>query len=297
MLKKPADIISLLRPRQWTKNLLLFAGLIFSNHFTEADRIGKAILAFIVFCLLSAIVYIVNDYKDAESDRLHPLKSKRPIASGAISKTAALFLAGCLVIPLTLLTAFFFEPRFQVLSVTYLVVMILYSLWLKHIVILDLMIVSIGFVMRAVGGIYAIEKPSETIHVTPWFLTCVMFLALFIVICKRRHEIILLSDDAKSHRPVLEHYSPLFLDQMVNVATTATVMSYALYVILGTPATLGGNNMIFTVPFVLYGIFRYLYLVYKKEKGGSPEILVFQDISLLITVILWLISVILILYF
>lgn len=295
MINSSKEILTLLRPRQWTKNLLVFAGIVFSNHFLELDRIGNAVLAFVVFCLLSSIVYIVNDYRDCESDKLHPLKSKRPIASGAISKRDALILAGVLLFPVLVLLFTFFQVRFQVLSLLYLTLMLLYSVWLKHIVILDLLIVSLGFVMRAVAGIFAIERPAETIHVTPWFLTCVLFLALFIVICKRRHEIVLLSEDAKSHRPVLEHYSPIFLDQMVNVATTATVMSYALYVILGAPER-GGDKMIITLPFVLYGVFRYLYLVYRKDEGGSPEILIFQDVSLLLTVVFWLTSVMLILY-
>ena len=295
MLASTTNILKLLRPRQWTKNLLLFAGLIFSQHFTEPPRILKAALGFVVFCLLSSIVYVVNDLKDSESDRLHPLKSLRPIASGAVSKSRARMVAVGLCIPALLIIFMFFGIRFQVLSLAYLVMMLLYSIWLKHVVILDLMIVSLGFVLRAAGGIFAIEYPGESIMITPWFITCIMFLALFVVICKRRHEIVLLSDEAKSHRPVLEHYSPLFLDQMINVATTATVISYALYVTL--PAVSGrSGQMVITLPFVLYGIFRYLYLVYKKDEGGSPEILLFQDFSLLAVVVMWLIAVVLILY-
>lgn len=296
MISTTLHIFHLLRPRQWTKNFLLFAGLIFSNHFREPDRVGKAGLAFVVFCMLSSVVYIVNDIRDAEADRNHPLKCKRPIAAGLISKSLALLVA--FVVSLLSLTIIFaaFEVRFQLVSLSYLVMMLLYSVWLKHIVILDLMIVSLGFVMRAVAGIFAIEYIGENIQVTPWFITCIMFLALFVVICKRRHEIVLLSVEARSHRPVLEHYSPLFLDQMINVATTATVISYALYVTLGVQEQARAKYMVLTLPFVLYGIFRYLYLVYKKDEGGSPEILLFQDLSLLIVVVLWLISVLLILY-
>lgn len=296
MIFATANILQLLRPRQWTKNLLLFAGLIFSNHFTEPDRIVKAVVGFFVFCLLSSVIYIVNDAHDADSDRNHPLKCRRPIASGAVSIPVAVVVAAALLTLALVLLYLNFQFKFNAISMGYLVMMLLYSIWLKHIVILDLMIVSLGFVIRAVAGIFAIEYAGETITVTPWFITCIMFLALFVIICKRRHEIILLSDDARSHRPVLEHYSPLFLDQMINVATTATVISYALYVTLGVPDTPRSEFMVLTLPFVLYGVFRYLYLVYKRDEGGSPEILLFQDLSLLLVVVLWLITVTLILY-
>lgn len=296
MITASSNILRLLRPRQWTKNLLLFAGLIFSNHFAEPDRIISAVLGFFVFCMLSSIIYVINDIRDAETDRLHPLKCKRPIAAGQVSPSMALGVAAILLIIAGILLLFYFGVRFQVISLAYLILMIAYSIWLKHVVILDLMIVSIGFVIRAVAGVFAIEKAGEIIEITPWFITCIMFLALFVVICKRRHEIVLLSDEARSHRPVLEHYSPIFLDQMINVATTATVISYALYVTLGVQDQPRSKHMVLTLPFVLYGIFRYLYLVYKREEGGAPETLLFQDLSLLGVVILWLLSVILILY-
>ena len=278
--------------------MLLFAGLIFSGHFSEPARIIHSVLAFVTFCLLSSIIYVINDVRDADIDRVHPLKCKRPIASGAVSRSIALSVAAALAIATAILLVIFFPGlRFRAVAVLYLVMMLAYSIWLKHVVILDLMIVSLGFVIRAVAGVYAIENPGERIEVTPWFITCIMFLALFVVICKRRHEIVLLSDDAISHRPVLEHYSPLFLDQMINVATTATVISYALYVTLGTHQQPRSQSMVLTLPFVLYGIFRYLYLVYKRDEGGAPESLLFQDYSLLAVVILWLVTVIAILYF
>lgn len=282
-------IIQELRPKQWTKNLLLFAGVIFSNHFREPDRLMAAFIGFVVFCALSGVVYIINDVKDAESDRNHPLKRKRPIASGQLPISVALGV-GALLVTAALLTAFEMNAKFGRISLFYFVLMVLYSVALKHVVILDLLIVSIGFVIRGVAGVFAIEKAGESIQITPWFITCVLFLALFIILCKRRHEVVLLSASARHHRPVLEHYSPVFLDQMVNVATTATVMSYALYVTLGV-AGRGFDNMVYTLPFVLYGVFRYLYLVYKRDEGGSPELLLLQDPSLLINVLLWLIAV------
>lgn len=290
------NIVRLIRPKQWVKNFLLFAGLIFSDHFTEPDRIGKAGLAFLVYCLFASTIYIINDLHDVESDKLHPRKKHRPLAAGQVTRSQAIALAGIFGVVGLVLTVVLFGWRFQAITLSYFVLMFLYTFWLKHQVILDLMVISAGFVIRSVAGIYAIEYEGEVITITPWFITCIMFLSLFVVICKRRHEITLLSDGAVSHRPVLEHYSTLFLDQMINVATTATVISYALYVTLGVQDRPGGNYMVLTLPYVLYGVFRYLYLVYQKDEGGAPESLLFHDKVLLITVVLWLLTVILIMY-
>ena len=290
------NIVRLIRPKQWVKNFLLFAGLIFSDHFTEPDRIGKAGLAFLVYCLFASTIYIINDLHDVESDKLHPRKKHRPLAAGQVTRSQAIALAGIFGVVGLVLTVVLFGWRFQAITLSYFVLMFLYTFWLKHQVILDLMVISAGFVIRSVAGIYAIEYEGEVITITPWFITCIMFLSLFVVICKRRHEITLLSDGAVSHRPVLEHYSTLFLDQMINVATTATVISYALYVTLGVQDRSGGNYMVLTLPYVLYGVFRYLYLVYQKDEGGAPESLLFHDKVLLITVVLWLLTVILIMY-
>ena len=295
MLRIFPAVLQELRPKQWTKNLLLFAGIIFSNHFREQVRLLHAVYGFIIFCALSGAIYIINDIRDAESDRNHPLKCKRPIASGALPVAiAAGVCVGLLVVGIG--WAYVINPRFGNLSVFYFVLMVLYSMGLKHVVILDLMIVAIGFVIRGIGGVLVIEKAGESIPITPWFVTCVLFLALFVVLCKRRHELVLLSASARHHRPVLEHYSPAFLDQMVNVATTATVMSYALYVTLGVQQHGDKQTMVYTLPFVVYGVFRYLYLVYKREEGGSPELLLLQDPSLLICVLLWLGTVTAIMY-
>jgi 4-hydroxybenzoate polyprenyltransferase len=284
-----------LRPKQWTKNLLLFAGVLFSNHFRERARIRDAFYGFVIFCGLSGVIYIINDIKDAESDRQHPLTCQRPIASGALPVGVAVLVATILIV-VVLAWAYYLNTPFGHLALFYFLLMVMYSLVLKHLVILDLLIVAIGFVIRGIGGVLAIEHPNEHIPITPWFVTCVLFLALFIVICKRRHELVMLSASARHHRPVLEHYSPAFLDQMVNVATTATVMSYALYVTLGVQQKGNMRAMVYTLPFVIYGVFRYLYLVYKRDEGGSPELLLLQDYSLLFCVVLWLITVTLIMY-
>ncbi|MGB9691853.1 MAG: decaprenyl-phosphate phosphoribosyltransferase [Candidatus Sumerlaeaceae bacterium] len=290
-------LIEELRPKQWTKNLLLFAGLIFSRHALEADRILRAATAFFLFCCVSSVVYLINDLADLEADRQHPFKRKRPLASGAISPRLAAHVAGILAL-VGVAGSFALNMRFGLLGLLYLVTMIAYSLRLKHMVILDVLVVAIGFVMRAVGGILAIEYPEEKIRITPWFIVCVLFLALFIAICKRRHELLLLSDSATNHRPVLDDYSHQLLDQMVSVATAATVISYALYVTLGVrpEATRHHEFLIFTVPFVLYGIFRYLYLVYKREEGGAPEALLLQDLPLIVNILSWLVVMFVIFY-
>ncbi len=305
MLRLIAALLKEMRPKQWTKNALLFAGIIFSQHLGELPRLLDAISGFLIFCGLSSVIYIFNDLHDIQSDRAHPLKRNRPLASGALPVPVAIA-AGIFLAAGSLVWSFAVNWRFGAIAAGYFALMLLYTSVIKHVVILDLLVVALGFVIRAVAGVLAIENPGETLRITPWFLTCVMFLALFIVICKRRHEILLLSTEAKQHRPVLEHYSEAFLDQMVSLATTATVMSYTLYAILGVrdmpkePGALmspkSHDTMVYTVPFVLYGVCRYLYLVYKKEEGGAPENLVLQDWSLLINVLLWLTVIVYIFY-
>jgi 4-hydroxybenzoate polyprenyltransferase len=280
-------IIHELRPKQWSKNLLLFAGLVFSHNLGDWVRVAYAIAAFAVFCGLSGAVYIINDIWDLESDRQHPLKANRPIASGRLPMRLASGVAVFLAFA-SLAGSYAINAGFGLVATLYFLLMVLYSVALKHVVILDLMIVALGFVIRAVAGVKAIELHGQHIPITPWFITCVMFLALFIAICKRRHELLLLAESAANHRPVLEEYSQAFLDQMVSVATAATVISYALYVVLGVPHR---EQMIWTLPFVLYGIFRYLYLVYKRDEGGTPEAMVLQDPGLLINVLVWLATV------
>lgn len=286
-------IIQEMRPKQWTKNLLLFAGVIFAHRLGQFDRVLSAAGAFAIFCGLSGAIYLFNDIRDADSDRQHPLKRKRPIASGALSMHTAILAALVLSI-VALVLSFTLNLRFGVSALVYFVMMILYSIWLKHVVIWDLMIVALGFVIRAVAGVEAIERHGEAIEITPWFITCVLFLALFIAICKRRHELVLMAHTARNHRPVLEHYSEPFLDQMVSIATAASIMSYALYVNVMRDEALQQPRyrmLIWTLPFVVYGIFRYLYLVYKKEEGGSPETLLLRDAPLLLDVLLWTILV------
>lgn len=254
----------------------------------------KAVFAFAIFCGLSSAVYIINDMKDIEQDKAHPVKKFRPIAAGQISMQ----FAGCLAAILSVVSIFFaftINKFFGLYAVAYFVSMFSYTMILKHVVILDLMIVAIGFVIRAIAGVEAIRYIiPEEVPISPWFITCTLFLALFIVICKRRHELILLNNNAGNHRKVLDEYSPAFLDQMVSIATSVTVISYALYTVTGTK--FDSSKMVLTIPFVLYGILRYLYLVYRRDEGGAPDTLLFKDKNLLINVALWLIVVALILY-
>lgn len=289
-------LLRAMRPRQWTKNLLLFAGLIFSHHLTSPGRILMACAGFVCFCCLSSAVYLINDLRDRETDREHPTKKFRPLASGELSASAAI--AGAIaLVAIAAVIAFFLSIPFQAAAAVYFGLMLFYSLGLKHVVVLDLMIVAAGFVLRAIAGVKAIELAGETIDVTPWFTICVFFLALFIVICKRRHEIVLLSGDALQHRPVLEHYTPHFLDQMISVATAATVLSYSLYTILGQPLGKRPEMLPLTIPFVLFGVFRYLYLVYGRNEGGAPEFLILEDRALQINVLLWVLCISAMLYF
>jgi 4-hydroxybenzoate polyprenyltransferase len=285
-------LIQSLRPKQWTKNLLLFAGVIFTANLKNPTLLGRSFAGFVIFCLLSGVVYIINDIKDAISDRNHPEKKNRPIASGRLSPGVAYAVIFILGIP-SLAASFFLGLMFGICATVYVLLVTLYSLYLKHYVILDLMLVAMGFVLRAIAGIAVIRTPGYVPEITPWFFSCTLFLALFLAICKRRHEILLLNSGATEHRPVLEEYSPAFLDQMVAITTTATIMSYALW---STVGKFVNYKMFYTLPFVLYGILRYLYLVYKKEEGGAPEIILLKDRSLLIDILLWLIFTIFLLY-
>ncbi|RXT04523.1 decaprenyl-phosphate phosphoribosyltransferase [Ammoniphilus sp. CFH 90114] len=277
-------IIQQLRPKQWTKNLLVFAAPVFAEKFIDIQAVTVTLLAFICFCFTASTVYILNDIMDVEKDRLHPEKSKRPIASGALSIRTAIFI-GVFLLLSSLLIAYLVEPLFAAVLIIYFVVNVFYSISLKHVVIVDVMIIALGFVLRGFSGAIVIE-----VHMTAWFILCTMLLALFLALSKRRHELELFSGDKLKQRRVLEHYSTGLLDQMISIVTSATIMSYSLYA-----ATTGPNTyMMWTIPFVLYGIFRYLYLVHMKEGGGSPEKVLLDDKHILGTVVLFGLSVMII---
>ncbi|CAG7639234.1 Decaprenyl-phosphate phosphoribosyltransferase [Paenibacillus solanacearum] len=283
----PIRYLALMRPRQWTKNLLVFAALIFSVKQAEPVMLLQAAIGFVLFCLVSSCVYILNDYVDRERDRLHPEKKHRPLASGAIHPQTAL-LFGLALLAVCLTAAFRFHALFGAVLTAYFCMNVLYSFRLKHVVIMDLLVVAAGFVLRAVGGGLVIDRP-----VTPWFLICTLLLALFLAIGKRRHELFLLQSGKGAHRKVLESYSMEMLNQMSGIVTTATMMSYALFTFTSGHTI----HLMWTLIFVLYGMFRYLYLIHIEGKGGRPEKLLLEDKHILLTVVLYGFSVVCILLF
>ncbi len=283
-----------LRPEQWTKNLIVFAGLLFQPGARELFNpvaLGRTVTAFAAFCLLSGVVYVFNDIVDREADRRHPVKSSRPIASGAISPVLAGSLAAILTIG-ALGMSFLLSWSFGVVAVSYLVLQALYSGPLKHIVILDVLTIAFGFVLRAVAGAVAIDVP-----IFHWLLVVTLLLALFLALSKRRHELVMLADGAIGHRPILGEYSPYLLDQMISVVTASTLVAYIFWCISPETSQKFGTDLLgLTIPFPLYGIFRYLYLVHQREGGGSPSDMLMNDRPLLVCVALWVLAVVVILY-
>lgn len=271
-------ILASLRPKQWTKNLVVFAGLIFSRNVTNWTMLLETWATFFAFCAVVGSGYLINDILDREKDRVHPVKKDRPIASGRLSVTRAWTVA-VVLIAVTLAASFFVSPWLPLFLAGYLVLQLLYALLLKHLVIVDVLVISAGFVLRAVAGAVVIG-----VSISPWLVVCAMLLALFLALAKRRAELVLLEDDAASHRRNLEHYSIALVDQMTGVTASATLVSYALYTFTAFEQSKG---MMLTIPFVLYGIFRYLYLVHKHLRGGSPEQVLLTDMPLLIDIVLW----------
>jgi 4-hydroxybenzoate polyprenyltransferase len=285
------NLLITLRPGQWTKNLLVFAGVLFGRRLFELPAVGAAVGAFIIFCALSGVVYIVNDITDRATDRLHPLKATRPIASGALPvSTAAAF--AIVIAAGALAASVVVSWRFAGVAVAYLTLQSLYSGPLKHLVIIDVLTIAVGFVLRAVAGAVAVE-----VEISHWLLVCTILLALFIALAKRRHEIVLLANGAPHHRPILGEYSPYLLDQMIAVVAAATLIAYIFYTVSPeTQEKFGTPWLGLTIPFPLYGIFRYLYLVHRREGGGSPADLLLTDRPLLACVALWALAVTLIIY-
>lgn len=280
-----------LRPGHWTKNLLVFAGLLFGMQLFVPSAAIRAVMAFVIFCGLSGVVYLVNDIADRESDRQHPLKAKRPIASGALPVSTAVA-AAILLGAGSLAASVVLGWRFTAVGVAYLALQALYSGPLKHIVIIDVLTLATGFVLRAVAGAVAVG-----VAISHWLLVCSILLALFIALAKRRHEIVLLAGSAANHRPILGEYSAYLLDQMIAVVTASTLIAYIFYTISPeTQQKFGTPWLGLTIPFPLYGIFRYLYLVHRREGGGSPADLLLTDRPLLMCVALWALTVVLIIY-
>ncbi len=279
-----------LRPRQWVKNFFVFAGLIFSQSlFTPL--VWPALAAFAIFCALSGAIYLFNDLADVEKDRLHPTKRRRPIASGALSVPAGAAI-GVLTLVGSLVAAYALSARFGVVATVYAALLTAYSVWLKHVVILDVLTVAIGFVLRAVAGAAAIG-----VEISGWLVICTILVALFLALGKRRHEYLTLHGDAAAHRPILAEYSESILGQRVAVVTASTVTAYALYTMSpDTVAKFHTRWLPLTLPFVLYGVFRYLYLLYRRDLGGNPSDLLLSDRALLINTVLWMVALLLVIY-
>jgi 4-hydroxybenzoate polyprenyltransferase len=286
----PLAILLSMRPRQWTKNGIVFAALVFARRVFEPVPFLQATAAFLLFCAASGAVYLVNDIMDLEQDRLHPRKRHRPIAAGDLAIPLAWGIAGGLV-AVTLALAYLVRPLLAGLILAYFVLQFVYSLVLKHQVILDVFTIAAGFVLRAAAGAVAISVP-----ISPWLYVCTVLLALFLGLAKRRAEIMLLNTAAGSHRRILEEYSATLLEEMIAVVTSSTVMAYSLYTFSAENLP-RNHSMMLTIPFVLYAIFRYLYLVYRRNEGGSPEQLLLTDVPLLVCILLWGLASIAILYY
>ncbi|MFZ4591165.1 MAG: decaprenyl-phosphate phosphoribosyltransferase [Ignavibacteria bacterium] len=283
---KILKLITLARPKQWMKNLFVFAPILFAGQLLNFDMMMKNILAFIAFSFTSSVVYIINDIVDREADRAHKKKRFRPLASGEINvKEAAVF--AVIIGIATVLILLKLNYVFAVVVGIYLLLNVLYTIKLKHIVILDVFIISLGFMLRVEGGASAIEVP-----ISSWMILTTMFLSLFLAISKRRAELSASeSDNLESQRKVLGHYDITFTDQINTVAVTGTIICYALYTVSEkTVNTFHTENLIYTTPFVIYGMFRYLYLLHKKNLGESPEQIVTKDISLIINILLWFVA-------
>ncbi len=285
------NLLISLRPGQWTKNLFVFAGVLFGRRLLDPAAVAISIAAFVVFCALSGVVYLLNDVADRESDARHPIKAHRPIASGALSTRTALAAAAAIAL-VAFAAAWWIGPGFFLVAASYVALLALYSGVLKHIVIIDVLTIAIGFVLRVSAGAVAIDVPMS--H---WLFVCTILLALFLALSKRRHELVLLADGAIGHRRILQEYSPYLLDQMIGVVTASTLMAYVFYATDTETAQKFGTSMLgLTIPFPLYGIFRYLYLVHLKEGGGSPSEMLLNDRPLLLCVALWVAAVAIIIY-
>jgi 4-hydroxybenzoate polyprenyltransferase len=279
------DLVVALRPRQWTKNLLVFAGLLFSQGFREPALVARSAAAFSLFCLLSGATYLINDVFDVARDRSHPRKRHRPVASGRLPRGVALAVGAALLVG-GVLAAFILSTGLGWVALAYAVLLTAYSAGLKHVVILDALLIAAGFVLRALAGVVVLG-----VEFSHWLMLCTILLALFLTFGKRRHELLALEGGAAEHRPILSEYSPQLLDQMISVVTASTLMAYALYTVAPETQAKLGPWLPLTIPFVLYGIFRYLYLLYRRDLGGDPSEHLLTDAALLVTVALWGVAV------
>jgi 4-hydroxybenzoate polyprenyltransferase len=291
-----AALLRAMRPAQWSKNLLLFAGALFSRTIFDPDIAGRAVAGFAAFCLLSGAVYLINDLRDLEADRLHPSKRHRPLASGKLgvgtSRIAVIFL-----LLATGVISAQLGPTFSMTAAAYLLVNLLYSTWLKRIVLVDVFAVALGFVLRATAGVELIRPVIPDVTLSPWLLVCTFFLALFLGFGKRRQEIVIHQRRSGDQRAVLKQYSVELLDAFTLVCAATTLVAYAIYTIWPeTIAKVHSQGLLFTIPFVAFGIFRYMWLVRFEDEGEDPSMVLVQDRPLLIDIFLWGVAVALVLY-
>lgn len=282
---------SLMRPKQWVKNCFVLAALVFSRHLFEPHYLARTAAAFAAFCLISSATYVFNDIFDLERDRHHPVKRNRPLPSGTISPASA-GVFGVFLTVLGVVASVPLGPEFLWTVAGYLLLQAAYNLAFKRMVILDIITVALGFVLRAVAGAAAI-----TVRISPWLILCTLLVALFLGFAKRRHEIVLLGMEARDHRNILKEYSVPFLDQLISIVTAATIVAYSIYTLSPDVTEKVGNSyMILTLPFVIYGIFRYLYLVQMRERGGSPSRDLLTDIPILCAILLFGVAAVAVLY-
>ncbi len=290
-MRRSAGLLRSLRPHQWGKNVFVLAALFFSGNLLETAMVSRAGIAFVAFCLLSSSVYLVNDIVDRRKDQLHPIKRSRPIAAGIVSPLLA-GVAALVIVLVGLGACLWLSSMTFIVGLLFATLCYLYSFWLKRIVILDVMVLAGGYALRAIAGAVAID-----VSFSNWLLICSSLLALFLGFCKRRQELTSLEDEASAHRVVLESYSETFLDQMIAVVTASTVLCYLLYAFDPlTAVKLGTPYLGLTVPFVLYGIFRYFFMVHQRGEGGRPAREVVSDLPFLINVLLYGVSVVVVLY-
>jgi 4-hydroxybenzoate polyprenyltransferase len=284
------QLVISMRPRQWTKNLFIFAALLFDLKLFDLAHVINTAFALILFCILSGSVYLINDLADIENDRRHPIKRHRPLASGKLKTSWAL--GAAVVLPLISLSlSFLLRPWFGGIALAYFVIQLAYSFGLKNVVILDLLVLAAGFVLRVAAG----SVVAEAERFSPWLYVCMTLLALFLGLGKRRNELVLLQGSAGQHRRILEEYSPELLDEMIAVVTSSTVIAYSLYTF--SAENLPANKaMMLTIPFVLYSMFRYLYLIHRRQLGGSPEEILMKDVPFIVSNVSWGLAVVLILY-
>ena len=282
-MNNPINLWRLMRPRQWVKSSFVFTGILFASAWRQPQMVQRVLLATVAFSLAASGVYVINDLIDRTQDLNHPRKKLRPLASGTVSVTAAIvLLLGLLLTAFAL--GFLVSTRAVTILLIYVLVNIAYSVHLKHVVILDVFIIASGFMLRILAGTMGVGiAPSQ------WLLLCGWMMALFLGFAKRRAEIYALSDDGPTHRRVLSHYQPVLLDHMIVVTATCVILSYSLYTM--SPATMlthHTESLIYTVPFVIYGIFRYIYSLHRQSAGGDPALQIFRDPHLLLAIIGWL---------